>query len=508
MSLRYLLGIDIGSGACKTTLIDFRGRPVYTAAHEYPTYYPRAGWAEQKPDDWYHALCDAVSETERCDWPVSEIAAICLSAPTHTAVLLDGDFRVLRRAILWTDQRSAPQAERLEREYGKSILEITHNRVDPVWTLPQLLWIKEHEPEVWKKVAFVLFAKDYVRWRLTGTYVTDSIEALGSMLFDARRECWSEELCGLLGLPVEKLPPVVAPAEVVGQVTQQAAQMTGLQQGTPVIAGATDTALEVFAAGAAKTGQSTIKLATAGRICVITDRACAHPHLFNYPHVVPGKWYPGTGTKSCASSFRWLRDAFYSHEYALARDSGTSIYEMIDEEAAQVPMGAEGLIFHPYLLGELSPYGDPYLKGDFIGITMRHTRAHFARAVLEGVAFSLLDSLSVFKEVGLEPQDLRIIGGGARSPLWRQIMSDVLGRPLSEPVTADSSFGGAILAGVGIGVFQDVAMAATQCVRMANHMVPNMENHHRYAALFDIYKEAHDNLAGTYRRLSDVLACK
>jgi len=187
MSLRYLLGIDIGSGACKTTLIDFRGRPVYTAAHEYPTYYPRAGWAEQKPDDWYHALCDAVSEMKRCDWPVSEIAAICLSAPTHAAVLLDGDFRVLRRAILWTDQRSAPQAERLERKHGKSILEITHNRVDPVWTLPQLLWIKEHEPEVWKKVAFVLFAKDYVRWRLTGTYVTDSIEALGSMLFDARR---------------------------------------------------------------------------------------------------------------------------------------------------------------------------------------------------------------------------------------------------------------------------------------------------------------------------------
>lgn len=506
MSVQYLLGIDIGSGACKITLIDLQGQPVYIAAHEYPTYYPQAGWAEQNPDDWYQAVCAALRQMKERGFAVSRIAAIGLSAATHTAVLMDEDFRVLRPAILWTDQRSTPQAERLERECGNEIFEATYNRVGPVWSLPQLLWVKEHEPEVWNRVANILFAKDYVRWRLTGTYVTDSIEAVGSMLFDARRGCWSRQLCAPVGLAVESLPQVVEPAEIVGQVTEPAARTTGLQQGTPVIAGATDTALEVFGAGAVEPGQSTIKLATAGRVCVIADRACPHPYLFNYPHVVPGKWYPGTGTKSCASSFRWLRDAFYRHEQAVALDSGANVYEMIDEEAARVPVGAEGLLFHPYLLGELSPYGDPYLKGSFFGITMRHTRGHFARAVLEGVGLSLLDSMSVLEEMGMVPQDLRIIGGGAKSPLWRRIISDILGQPLSQPLTADSSFGGALLAGVGIGVFEDAAAAAKRCVKMAGCTQPDMENHARYRALFEIYREAHDNLAGTYRKLSDAVA--
>ncbi|NLN18016.1 MAG: xylulokinase [Firmicutes bacterium] len=505
MSGQYLLGIDIGSGACKITLIDLQGRPVYTAAHEYPTYYPQAGWAEQNPPDWYEAVCAAVLQMKEKGFVSSKIAAVCLSAPTHTAVLMDEHFRVLRPAILWTDQRSAPQAERLEREFGQEIFEVTCNRVDPVWTLPQLLWIKENEPQVWHKVAYILFAKDYVRWRLTGTYVTDSIEAVGSMLFDARTKRWSERLCTLVGLSTERLPKVVEPTEVVGWVTAEAARATGLQEGTPVIAGATDTALEVFGAGAVESGQSTIKLATAGRICVITDRACPHPYLFNYPHVVPGRWYPGTGTKSCASSYRWLRDALYGHEKAAALESGANVYELIDQEAARVPVGSEGLLFQPYLLGELSPYGDPYLKGAFFGLTMRHTRAHFARAVLEGVGFSLLDSMSVLEEMGMAPQDLRIIGGGARSPLWRQIISDILGQSLTQPLTADSSFGGALLAGVGIGLFEDAAAAAKQCVKTAGRTEPDMENHARYRALFEIYKEAHDNMAATYRKLSDVV---
>ena len=501
-----LLGIDIGSGACKMTLIDFGGKVIATGTKEYPTYYPQSGWAEQDPEDWYGALCDVLTDWSIRGSDIQGIAAICISAPTHTAVLLDKDFIPLRKAILWTDKRSIEQSEKLASQYGDMIFGLSYNRVDPVWTLPQLTWVKENEPEVWEKVVRIMFAKDYVRWRLTGTYVTDWIDAMGSMLFDAADLTWSESLCSLVPLDMNKLPPVMSPTDVVGRVTRQAAYETGLTEGTPVIVGTTDTALEVFGAGAVRPGQTTVKLATAGRICVISDRAYPHPHLLNYCHVVRGCWYPGTGTKSCASSYRWFRDVFCQQEQNVAEYSGLSEYQLIDAGAAKVPIGCEGLFFHPYLLGELSPYGDPHLKASFTGVTMRHSREHFARAVLEGVAFSLLDCVSVFEELSVSFGDIRIIGGGAKSLLWSQIVCDVLGMPASKPEIDDSSFGGAMLAGIGVGVFDDATQAVSTCVRLARHITPNMENHEKYKRYFKIYKEVHDNLASTYRELSRILS--
>jgi len=506
MSSGNLLGIDIGSGGCKMTLIDFNGKVRATGTKEYPTYYPQPGWAEQDPENWYSAVCDVLTNWSANDVDTRDVAAICVSAPTHTAVLLDKDLMPVRRAILWTDQRSIRQSEKLMSHYDDMILRLSYNRVDPVWTLPQLMWVKENEPQVWEKVAHIMFAKDYVRWRLTGTYATDWIDAMGSMLFDATNLTWSDRLCSLLALDMNKLPPVMSPIDVVGTVTRQAAYETGLTEGVPVIVGTTDTALEVFGAGAIELGQTTLKLATAGRICVISDRAYPHPHLFNYRHVVPGYWYPGTGTKSCASSYRWFRDVFCEQEQNVARHLGSSTYQLIDAEAAKASVGCEGLFFHPYLLGELSPYGDPYLRASFTGITMRHSKAHFARAVLEGVAFSLLDCVSVFEELSVSFGDIRIIGGGAKSLLWSQIVCDVLGMPASKPEIDDSSFGGAMLAGIGVGVFDDATQAVSTCVRLARHITPSMENHEKYKRYFKIYKEVHDNLASTYRELSRILS--
>lgn len=506
MSRSYLVGVDLGSGACKLTILSSDGNVVATASKEYPTYYPYPSYAEQEPDDWYLAVRDTFAEAMTLSGVKAEnIAAICVDSATHTAVLTDESGIPLRRAILWTDQRSRRESEELRSLYRDMILATTYHVPDPMWTLPQLLWVRRNEPSVFNKIRRVYFAKDYVRSRLTGDYVTDYIDALGSMMMDASTKQWSDELCNLAGIDQAMLPRIVGPTDIVGRVSSKAHKETGLPEGTPVIAGASDTALEVFAAGAVQLGQGTIKLATAGRICVVTDDAHPHPYLVNYNHVVPGYWYPGTGTKSCATSYRWFRDTFGDTEKQQAGIQDVSAYELMDEMAAKVPVGSEGLFFHPYLLGELSPYGDPHLKADFVGIGMHHTRAHFARAVLEGVAFSLRDCRSVLEGLGIAPDSLRIIGGGSKSPLWSQIVSDVLGTELNTIEVSDSSFGGAMLAGIGVGIFSSAQEAAKTCVKPLSTITPDEKNHAKYSKMFEVYKEIHDNLAGTNKKITGLL---
>lgn len=504
---QYLLGVDLGSGALKLTLLSTNGEVKLTVAKEYPTYYPEISWAEQDPKDWYCIFKETFAFLiQKSRINPGDILALSIDAPTHTAVVMDGNFNVLRNAILWTDLRSGKQAEFLQREYGEEIFSLTYHKPEPMWTLPQLLWVKENEPEVWRKTERILFAKDYLRYLLTGKYVTDWIDALGSMFFDAEKKEWSPRLCNLMGFSVEKLPEVLSPTEVVGNVTLQASKETGLSTNTSVIAGATDTALEVLAAGAVKAGQATIKLATAGRICVVSKRAHPHPLLVNYFHVIPGKWYPGTGTRSCAACYRWYRDNFACllGEQMAKKEAGGCSYALLDKAAAEIPIGSEGLIFHPYLQGEFTPYADPNLRASFTGIRMRHGKAHFARAILEGVALSLKDCYSFLQELGIRMDEARIIGGGARSPLWRQIVADVLGIKLIKAATDDSSFGSAIMAGVSVGVFSNYEDALKKCLHVQDVVEPNLLNHKKYAELFLIYKEIHDQLESTYRKMARI----
>ena len=507
MAKKYLLGIDIGSSAVKTTLITTSGDFVATASREYTTYYPQVAWAEQDPEDWIKAFREDFKEI-LCKTGVkpSDIVAVAPDAATHTSVLMDSEFNVLRKAILWTDQRSRKESAFLHGAYGQRIFELAYHRPDPMWTMCQLLWVKNNQPDIWNKIRKILFAKDYFRYRLTGEFVTDRIDALGSMFLNAKTGAWSQELCDMIGLPIDTLPPVVEPVKVIGAVTSAGARDTGLAEGTLVVAGTSDTALEVFAAGAVRTGQSTIKLATSGRICVITDRAFPNPMLVNYYHLVDGKWYPGTGTKACATSFRWYRDTFGDYEELISKDEpGADSYRLLDEAAGDIGVGCDGLFYHPYLLGELTPYMNPLLKASFTSISSHHTKAHFTRAVLEGTAYSLGDCLNTLRTIGLQVENARIIGGGAKSTLWRQIVADVLGIELSTPELSDSSFGAAMLAGVGIGAFSGFEQAADQCVRIKFKTSPNMENHAVYQKFFTVYKQIQSQLEPVYNKLAEMM---
>ena len=486
--MKYVLGIDFGGGASKATLLSETGEIAAVSTVEYPTLYPQSGWTEQDPADWYEATRKNISNLlTQSGVDAHEIVAVCPDAATHTAVLLDEKDEVVCPSIYWTDIRSQAEVAYLREHYGDLIRREVLHSPDTIWTLPQLMWIKSNRPDQWSRVHKILFAKDYVRQRLTGDFVTDNIEAEGSMLFDYNRQCWSETLCGLLELTPEMLPKIVRPSDIVGSVTKEAALETGLVEGTPVLCGSTDTVMEVFAAGGVGEGDMTLKLATAGRICVVTDKAYPDRDLINYSHLIDGLWYPGTATKSCAASYRWYRDTFGGG------------YGELDAGAEAIAPGADGLIFSPYLNGELTPYADPKLCASFVGVRAGHTKAHFTRAVLEGVAMSMKDCLNALERIGI-PRGERapVIGGGSKSPLWRQITADVLGLTLVEKQHSDSSLGSAMLAGIVSGFWKDHKTAASTCNRAVSVTEPNPETHTRYEKVFRKYKKVHDALAEVY----------
>lgn len=486
--MNFLLGIDFGGGASKATLIDTNGNIIAENTVEYPTLYPENGACEQSPDDWIKALCENCKALlVKSKISAGSILAVAIDSATHTSVICDENFEPIRDAIHWTDSRSRKQADKLRAEKGEEIFKKTFHKPDTIWTLPQLLWLKENEPDNFAKVKYVFFEKDYIRYFLTGIYCTDFIEAQGSMLFDCNKMSWDKSLCELAGIKAEMLPPLKKPTDIIGNVTKTAADATGLKEGTPVICGTTDTVMEVFASGAVQKGDVTVKLATAGRICVITDKPYPDRHLVNYSHIVDGLWYPGTATKSCAASYRWYRDTFGGE------------YKELDNKAENIPIGAEGLIFHPYLNGELTPYADPALCGSFTGVRATHTKAHFTRAVLEGVAFSMLDSKLYLDSLNI-PYNTTVtaIGGGTKGKLWRQILSDVLGLTMITTKSSDSSLGSAMLAGVATGVFSSAEDAAQKCVKRADITTPNKENTEKYRKVFEEYKKIHDALAPIY----------
>lgn len=486
--MKYLLGIDFGGGASKATLLREDGEIVATNTTEYITLYPNAGWAEQNPDDWVEATRENIAGVlKKSGILASEICAVSLDAATHTAVILDEDFNVIRPAIYWTDTRSTEEVAYLKENFKDIIKKQVLHNPDTIWSLPELLWIKNNEPENWSKTKKILFAKDYVRHQLTGDYVTDYIEAEGSMMFDINTMSWSSELCGILEIDPEIMPEIVKPTDIVGAITKDAAKLTGLCEGTPVLCGTTDTVMEVFASGAVKKGDMTLKLATAGRICVITDKPYPDKNLINYSHVMDGLFYPGTATKSCAASYRWFRDTFGED------------YGVLDRMAESVKIGSDGLVFHPYLNGELTPYANPALCADFVGVRAYHTKAHFTRAVLEGVAMSMLDCREALDNLNIPHNDKAvIIGGGGKSPLWRQMIADSLGITLTEMKYADSSFGSAMLAGVVAGVFENPEEAVKLCNKVVSETVPNIENTKKYNKLFKKYKAIQKALEPIY----------
>lgn len=489
--MKYLMGVDFGGSSSKATLLGEDGKVYATASREYPTYYPHNGWAEQEAEDSYTAACANIRQLLSDSGIAPEdVVALAVDAATHTAILADEAGKPLRRAIYWTDTRASEEAARLKAEMGQEIIDTCYNSVSSLWTLPQLMWLKTHEPAVLAATRKVFAVKDYVRFRLTGDYVTDDIEAMGFLLLDARHNRWSEKLCALAGLDAALMPPMVSPTTILSPLTSQACQDTGLTARTAVIAGATDTVMEVYASGAIATWQATVKLATAGRICTICDHAVVDPRLVTYRHVAEGLWYPGTATKSCAAANRWYRDTF-----------GGSFADMSDA-AATVERGCSGLFFHPYLQGEITPYLDDKLRASFVGAAGFHTKAHFNRAVLEGVGYSMKDCFATLQALGIAPSSAVAIGGGAKSDLWRQILSDMLNIPLTTVADVDSSLGSAMLAGVATGVFASHKAAVDACVKVTGVTQPDPEGVAFYEKMFPIYKDIQQALSPVYHRMA------
>jgi xylulokinase len=490
--LTYLLGIDLGAGSLKAAIITETGTVAGEGSCAITTRVPHFGWSEQDPAEWWAALCKAVpAAVAAAGIAPGDIAGIGISAGAHIPVLTDASGTVLRPAILWNDQRSAAQAAALNLRAGEMILEKSLNRVNPTWTLAMLAWLQENEPEVIAKTKRLYLAKDYLRYCLTGTWETDFSDAVGALMADDATKNWSPDICGLIGWDMAALPPIVAPSHVVGGVTEAAANAAGLVAGIPVVCGSNDTTVEFFGVGAATPGIGAVKLATAGVLFLATLGPSVNPPISCYPHIIQGMYYTATGTNSCASAHRWLRDNMFAQ----------GGFAEMDTLAAGVTAGSDGLLFHPYLQGERAPYWDPLLRADFIGLTISHTRAHFARALYEGIAYSIRDILQAAQTLGLVYGTIRLMGGGARSATWRQIIADVTGLRVEVMENGDASFGAALVAGFGVGVFASPEDAVAKCVRVKSLCQPNSETHEIYSGYFNIYKEAQSLLTQVNHRL-------
>ena len=487
----FVLGIDLGTGGCKVCAVGQDGRLAGSGAAAYPTYTPEPGWAEQNPDDWMPAIAGATAELlDETGIRGEEVAGVALSSASHIAVLLDRQGRPTRNAILWSDQRSREEVEALEAASGDEIFARTSNPVSTTWTLPHLAWIQRHDAEAWRRTERILLSKDFLAYQLARCRTTDPATALSSLLYDANEESWSESLCALVDVTPDMLGEVFPATAVVGSLTGSAASMLRLRANIPVINGTLDSAAETFGAGVARSGEALLRLASAGGIHFVFDRAHPHPRLITYPHPVAPLWFSQAGTSTCATSVTWAIRTFTSDRNASFGDW--------DEMAAKLRPGSEGLFFHPYLSGERCPHWDPRLRASFVGASLRHGTGHFARAVYEGTALSIRDALGILEEVGPSPTDLTAVGGGTESALWLRIVCDCLGKPLRVAAHANSSYGAALLGLVGLGWFKDAEEVLANVGQSHKEMQPDEDNQAIYDKLFETYREIHARLAPVY----------
>ena len=462
------LGIDVGTSGSRAVLIDETGNVVASATVEHaPFVSPEIGWAEQSPADWWRASATAVravlaTENLRAE----EIGGIGFSGQMHGAVLLDECDEVLRPALLWCDQRTEKQCREITAAIGaEKLLALVSNPAVTGFTLPKLLWVRENEPEIWARVRSILLPKDYVRLRLSGDKASDVADASGTLLFDVANRRWSNEMLEAFGVDRNLLPPVYESIEITGKVSAQGAAETGLIAGTPIVAGAGDNAAGAIGAGIVHAGTVSVTIGTSGVVFAVSEepKIDLRGRIHTLCHAIPHRWHNTGVTQGAGLSLKWLRDNF---------GDGKS-YDELANEAAAIPNGADGAIWLPYLMGERTPHLDPQARAAFVGLTASHTKAHLVRAVLEGVAFSLRDSLEIFRELKMPPETIRLGGGGAKSPLWQQIQADIYGQTV-EIIEADegAAFGAAILAGVGVGAWQTVEEACAATIRVARRITP------------------------------------
>jgi len=497
--MSYLVGLDVSTTGATALLIDEQGDVLGSENVEYPMYTPRPQWAEQDPEEWWQATVKAVRGLfNQVDIDRSEISGIGLTGQMHGMVMLDASGKVLRPCIMWNDQRTAEQCDWIMNAVGKSrFLELTMNPALPGFTAPKIIWTRENEPEVYANAAKVLLPKDYIRYRLTGVFATEVSDASGTVLLDVGKRQWSSEVLDKLGIPASWMPECVESIETTGKITAEVADLTGLPVGTPVVGGAGDQAASGTGTGVVEPGIVSVTMGTSGVVFAYTDQPSrdVEGRLHTFCHAVPNKWHVMGVTLSAGGSFRWLRDTLGLAEINVAQLSGVDPYDILAAEADNAPAGCEGLLFLPYLTGERTPYPDPNARGSFFGLTLRHDKRHMVRSVLEGVAYSLRDCIELFREIGIPIQQVRAVGGGARSLVWRQILADIFGTELvTVNVTSSTAYGAALLAGVGTGVYGSVPEACAATVRIIDRVEPIAANQAVYNEYYPIYGSLYRSL--------------
>ena len=503
----YVLGVDLGTSGTKTVLFDKQGRAIASASREYPLDQPRNGWAEQDPECWWQAARETIRQViGESGVAPAQIRGLGISGQMHGLVLLDENGQVLRKAILWCDGRTQQECDEITRIVGRErLIRITANPALTGFTAGKVLWVRRHEPEIWKQVRHILLPKDYVRFRLTGEYGSEMSDASGTNLLDVPRRCWSGAMLDALDLDATLLPPLMESSDAAGTVTSRAAEETGLQPGTVVAAGAGDNAAAAVGTGVVTVGKAFATIGTSGVVFAHADQVQIDPkgRVHTFCAAVPGAYTVMSCTLAAGLSLKWFRDQFCQAECQTAAQMGEDPYTLMSQEAAQSPIGANRLVYLPYLMGERSPLLDADARGAFIGLSGIHARRDLLRAVMEGVIYSMRQNLEVLRGMGIAPAEMRACGGGARSPFWRQMMADVFALPVrTVKNTEGPALGAAILGGVAAGLYADIPSACAALIRENASQLPDVQRHVDYEKYYDLYVSLYPALKDAYHTLA------
>lgn len=503
MKQSYLMGIDIGTSACKVAVFDRQGQVLASASGDYPVYYPREGWAEQDPEEWWSAVCGAVRQVlKKADVRPEEIAGVGIDGQSWSAIAIDKDGKVLTNTPIWMDTRAQSICDRLNEDIGADeVFRVAGNSLQPSYTTAKILWYKENLPEVYRKTHKILQSNSYIAFKLTGQISQDLSQGYGLHCFDMRTGQWDEEMCKKLGIPREFLPEIVPSDQIIGTVTKKAAEESGLAEGTPVAAGGLDAACGTLGAGVIHAGETQEQGGQAGGMSICMEQYQADPRLILGFHVIPGKWLLQGGTTGGGGVMRWFEREFADYERLMKEQTGVSSLDQLNEIAEKVDPGCDGLVFLPYMAGERSPIWDPHAKGVFYGFDFSKTKGHMVRACMEGVAFSLRHNLETAEKAGAEADILRAMGGSANSLLWTQIKSDITGKAMAVPASdTATTLGAALLAGVGTGFYKDYEEAVSQTVKVTRIHHPDPEKKAVYDKNYETYLELYRSLSGLMKK--------
>jgi xylulokinase len=507
----YLLGIDVGTSGTKALLCDDTGAVLATATTEYECYTPRPLWSEQNPEDWWQATCASVREViAKAEVDGNAVQGIGLSGQMHGLVMLDDADSVIRPAILWNDQRTAEECRQITDTIGYDrLLELACNPALTGFTAPKILWVRNNEPANYDRCRKILLPKDYVRFRLSGTFATEVSDASGMLLLDIRNRNWSPEILEKLQIDREMLADCFESQEVSSQVTASVAADLGIPAGTPIVGGGGDQAAGAVGNGIVQSGVISATIGTSGVVFAFSDQVATDPQgrLHTFCHAVPGKWHVMGVVLSAGGSLQWYRNNLADTEKALAEEEGVDPYDVLCREAAQAPAGCEGLVFLPYLTGERTPHANPNARGALIGLTPRHGKNEVVRSVMEGITYAMMDSLTIIRDMGIEVGQIRLSGGGARSGLWRQMQADVYGHDVCT-INAEEgpAYGVALLAGVGTGVWSSVAEACEQAITITDTCSTNEQNRRIYEGFYPVYRKLYRSLEEDFDLITQKVA--